>query len=101
MHEALEFLPSQVLYTCFFSRSPYFRGFRGWPSVRENNMTTVLKALSYNIRENKNPRIVKIVQTRKLGGREKKWVGLYSSAFYVQKKTGYCLVKIIAGLNTS
>ena len=22
-----------------FSRSPYFRRFRGWPSVRENNMT--------------------------------------------------------------
>ena len=27
-----------ILYTRFFSRSPYFRGFRGWPSARENNM---------------------------------------------------------------
>ena len=31
---------NQVLYTRFFSRSPYFRSFRGWYSVRENNMTT-------------------------------------------------------------
>ena len=30
----------RVLYTRFFSRSLYFRGFRGWPSVRENNMTS-------------------------------------------------------------
>ena len=30
----------RLLYIRFFSRSPYFRGFRGWPSFREYNMTT-------------------------------------------------------------
>ena len=42
-----------------FSRAPYFRGFRGWSSVRENNMTaksanTVVKVES-KILENEYP----------------------------------------------
>ena len=60
-----------------FSRSSYFRGFRGWSSVRViRNYSSLVKAES-RIRENKNPRIAKIAQTRKLGDREKNGITVY------------------------
>ena len=70
--------PSENIYCIpVFFRSPYFRGFRGWTSVRQNNMTvksanTVVQLrLNLKSAKNKNPRIAKISQTRKLGDREK------------------------------
>ena len=38
-----------VLYTGFFPRSPFFRGFRGWRQIRENNTTAILGVVAYTI----------------------------------------------------
>ena len=51
----------------------FFRGFRGWTSLRENNMTAKSVNTVVKLRLNLKSAKIKIHELRKLGDCEKNW----------------------------